>query len=304
VYLHERAKSAEPLETLSGLNRLSGHDIGMEAPLTFGEIDNFAGDDENDEMTGAVIPDSSATISTGSSIVVPQGGEISAIAEVEDSVNIPEIAIGSQKVPDFAGSVSALEYTPVVYEEPEVNSNITSATPNTILDLDEQQLIEHSISNGLLELSRAFDIADLPDGRFDRPSGSESGSFANTVLVDFTRPPAVATSSLSPANTDNDFSRPDVSLKPDYARPDLVSSSSVHPSGLVPISNSNKRFAPSTTLFILPANIKNDFARPEHVSQKRSRSTDEIWADALSEPEPAGIHLRRTTRACFRRVVD
>jgi hypothetical protein len=38
----------------------------------------------------------------------------------------------------------------------------------------------------------------------------------------------------------------------------------------------------------LPANINNDFARPEQVSQKRSRSTEEIWADALSQPEPAG----------------
>jgi hypothetical protein len=75
VYLHERAKSPEPLEILSGLNRPSGHDIGLEAPLTFGEIDSFAGDDENDEMTGAVVPDSSATILTGSSIAVPQGGE-------------------------------------------------------------------------------------------------------------------------------------------------------------------------------------------------------------------------------------
>jgi hypothetical protein len=52
VYLHERAKSPEPLETLSGLNRPSGHDIGMEAPRTTGEIDSFAGDNENDEMTG------------------------------------------------------------------------------------------------------------------------------------------------------------------------------------------------------------------------------------------------------------
>jgi hypothetical protein len=113
VYLYERAKSPEPLETLSGLNR-------------------------NDEMTGAVVPDSSPTVLTGSSIAVPQGEETSAIAEVEDSVNIPEIAVGAQKGPDFAGSESALEYAPVVYEEPEVNSNITSATPNTSLDLDEQ----------------------------------------------------------------------------------------------------------------------------------------------------------------------
>jgi hypothetical protein len=79
------------------------------------------------------------------------------------------------------------------------------------MDLDEQQLIEPRISNDLLELSRAFDIADLPDGIFDRPSGSESGSFANNVLEDVTRPPAVVTSSPSPANTDNDFSRPDAS---------------------------------------------------------------------------------------------
>jgi hypothetical protein len=134
VYLHERAKSPEPLEILSGLNRPSGHDIGMEAPLTFGKIDSFAGDDENDEMTGAVVPDSSATISTGSSIAVPQGGETLAIAEVEDSVNIPEIAIGAQKGPGFADSESALEYA-LVYEEPAVNSNITSATPNTTLEL-------------------------------------------------------------------------------------------------------------------------------------------------------------------------
>jgi hypothetical protein len=90
VYLHERAKYPEPLEILSGLNRPSGHDIGMEAPITFGEIDSFAGDDENDEMTGVVVPDASATISTGSSIGVPQGGETSAIADVEDYVNIPE----------------------------------------------------------------------------------------------------------------------------------------------------------------------------------------------------------------------
>jgi hypothetical protein len=135
VYLHERAKSPGPLKILSGLNRPSGHDIGMEAPLTFGEIDSFAGDDENNEMTGAVVPDSSATISTASSIAVPQGGETSAIAEVEDSVNIPKIAIGAQEGPDFAGSESALEYA-LVYEEPAVNSNITSATPNTSLDLD------------------------------------------------------------------------------------------------------------------------------------------------------------------------
>jgi hypothetical protein len=260
----------------------------MEAPLTFGEIDSFAGDDENDEMTGAVVPDSSATISTGSSIAVPQGEETSAITEVEDSVNIPEIAIGAQKGPDFACSKSALEYAPVVYEEPEVNSNITSAIPNTSLDLDEQQLIEPSISNNLLELPRAFDIADLPDGIFDRTSGRESGSFANNVVEDFTRPPAVFTSSPSPTNTDNDFSRPDVSHKPDCARPDLVSSSSIHPSGVVPLSKSNESFALPTTPSILPANINNDFARPEHVAQKRSRSTDEIWADALSEPEPAG----------------
>jgi hypothetical protein len=51
---------------------------------------------------------------TGSSIAVSQGEETSAIAEVEDSVNIPEIAIGAQKGPDFAGSESALEYAPVV----------------------------------------------------------------------------------------------------------------------------------------------------------------------------------------------
>jgi hypothetical protein len=276
VYLHERAKSPEPLEIPSGLNRPSGYDIGMEAPLTFGEIHGFAGDDENDEMTGAVVPDSPATISTGSSIAIPQGGEVSAISDVEDYVNIPEIAIGAQKGPDFAGSESALEYAPVVYEEPEVNSNITSATPNTSLDLDEQQLIEPSISNDLLELPRAFDIADLPYRIFDRPSGSESESFANNVLEDFTRPPAVVTSSPSPANTDNDFSRPDVSHKLDYSRPDLVSSSSIHPSGVGPISNSNESFALPTTPSILPANINKDFARPEHVSQKRSRSTDGI----------------------------
>jgi hypothetical protein len=288
VYLHERAKSPEPLEILSGLNRPSGHDIGMEAPLIFGEIDSFAGDDENDEMNGAVVPDSSATISTGSSIAVPQGGETLAIAEVEDYVNIPEIAIGAQKGPDFAGSESALEYAPVVYEEPEVNSNINPATPNTSLDLDEQQLIEPSISNDLLELPRAFDIADLPDGIFDGPSVSESGSFANNVLEDFTRPPAVVTSSPSPTNADNDFSRPNVSHKPDYSRPDLVSSSSIHPSGVVPVPYLNESFALPTTPSIFPANINNNFARPELVSQKRSRSTKEIWADALSEPEPAG----------------
>jgi hypothetical protein len=181
-----------------------------------------------------------------------------------------------------------LEYAPVAYEEPEVNSNITSATPNSSLDLDEQQLIEPSNSNDLLELPRAFDIADLPDGIFDRPSGSESGSSANNVLEDVTRPPAVVTSSPSPAITDNDFSRPDVSRKPDYSRPDLVSSSSIHPSGIVPLPNLNESFALPTTPSILPANINNDFARPEHVSQKRSRSTEEIWADASSEPEPAG----------------
>jgi hypothetical protein len=176
-----------------------------------------------------------------------------------------------------------LEYAPVVYE-PKVNSDINSATPNTSLDLDEQPLIEPSISNDLLELPRAFDIADLPDGNFDRPSGRESGSFANNVLDDFTRPRVVFTSSPSPANTDNDFSRPGVSHKPDYSRTDLVSYSCIHPSGVVPLSNSNESFTLPTTPSILPANINNDFARPEHVSQKRSRSTDEIWADALSEP--------------------
>jgi hypothetical protein len=41
VYLHERAKSPEPLERLSGLNRPSGRDIGMESPLTFGEINSL-----------------------------------------------------------------------------------------------------------------------------------------------------------------------------------------------------------------------------------------------------------------------
>jgi hypothetical protein len=303
VYLHERAKSPEPLEILSGLNRPSGHDIGMEAPLIFGEIDSFAGDDENDEMNGAVVPDSSATISTGSSIAVPQGGETLAIAEVEDYVNIPEIAIGAQKGPDFAGSESALEYAPVVYEEPEVNSNINPATPNTSLDLDEQQLIEPSISNDLLELPRAFDIADLPDGIFDRPSVSESGSFANNVLENFTRPPVMVTSSPSPANTDDDFSRPDVSLKPDYSRPDLVSSSSIHPSGVVPLPNLNESFALPTTPSIFPANINNDFARPEHVSQKRSRSTEEIWADAFfgaiaSRRFTSGGRRRRASGGC------
>jgi hypothetical protein len=156
------------------------------------------------------------------------------------------------------------------------------------LDLDEQQLIEPSISNDLLELPRAIDIADLPDGIFDRPSGSESRYFANNDLEDFTRPPAVVTSSRSPANTDNDFSRNDVSHKPDYSRPDLVSSSSIHPPGVIPLSHSNEISALPTTPSVLPANINYDFARPEHVSQKRSRSTDEIWADALSEPEPAG----------------
>jgi hypothetical protein len=128
----------------------------------------------------------------------------------------------------------------------------------------------------------------LPYGIFDRPSGRESGSFANNVVEDFTRPPAVVTSSPSPANTDNDFSRPDVSHKPEYSRPDLVSSSSTHPSSVVPLSNSNESFALPTTPSILPANINNDFADPEHVSQKRPRSTEEIWADALLEPEPAG----------------
>jgi hypothetical protein len=183
-----------------------------------------------------------------------------------------------------------------------LRSNITSATPNTSLDLDEQQLIELSNSNDLLELPRAFDIGDLPDGIFDRPSGSESGSFANNVPEDFTRPHVVVTPSRSPTNTDNDFSRPDVSHKPDYSRPDLVSSSSILPSGVVPLPNLNESFALPTTPSIFPANINNDFARPEHVSQKRSRSTEEIWADALSEPSQPAIHLRRTTQACFRRM--
>jgi hypothetical protein len=181
----------------------------------------------------------------------------------------------SEKGPDFAGSESALEYA-LVYEEPEVNSNITSAAPNTSLDLDEQQLIEPNISNDLLELPRAFDRAYLPDEIFDRRSGSESGSFANNVLEDFTRRPAVATSSPSPENTYSDFSRPDVSHKPDYSRPDLVSSSSIHLSGVVLLSNSNESFALPTNPSVLPGNINNDFARPEHVSQKLSRSTDEI----------------------------
>jgi hypothetical protein len=86
VYLHERAKSPEPLDILSGLNRPSIHDVGTETPLTFGEIDSFAGDDDNNDLTGAAIPDSVATGSTGSSNLVPQGNESAAIAEVEGLV--------------------------------------------------------------------------------------------------------------------------------------------------------------------------------------------------------------------------
>jgi hypothetical protein len=52
VYLHERANSPEALEILSRLNRPSGHDVGMETLLTFGEIHSVAGDDGNDDLTG------------------------------------------------------------------------------------------------------------------------------------------------------------------------------------------------------------------------------------------------------------
>jgi hypothetical protein len=77
------------------------------------------------------------------------------------------------------------------------------------LNLAEQHLIEPSVCDGLFELLRAFDIADLPEGIFDRPSGDELGSFAENVFEDLTRPPAGATSSTSLANTGNDVIRPE-----------------------------------------------------------------------------------------------
>jgi hypothetical protein len=61
-------KSPQPFETFSDLNRPSAHVSGMKAPLTFGDIDSFAGEDENDYITGAV-PDSFSNVSTGSSKV-------------------------------------------------------------------------------------------------------------------------------------------------------------------------------------------------------------------------------------------
>jgi hypothetical protein len=116
VYLHDCAKSPEPLEIFSGLSRLSRHDFGTEPPLTFGEIDSFAGDDDDDDLTGDTMLDSVATGSTGSSNLVPQGEENVAIAEVEDLAFIPEIAIGTQNGPDFAGSESAVGHAPVSYD--------------------------------------------------------------------------------------------------------------------------------------------------------------------------------------------
>jgi hypothetical protein len=77
-------------------------------------------------------------------------------------------------------------------------------------------------------------MADLADGIFDRRSGDESRSIAENLPEDIIRSPAVATTSPSQTNTDNDF------------------------------------------------------VRPEHVSQKRSRLTNEFPLDALPEPEPAG----------------
>jgi hypothetical protein len=81
------------LNFFSGLSRPSGHHVGMETPLTFGEIDSFAGDDDKDGLTGGTKPVSVAAGSTGSSNVGPQGEENAAIAEVEDLVIIPEIVM-------------------------------------------------------------------------------------------------------------------------------------------------------------------------------------------------------------------
>jgi hypothetical protein len=128
VYLHERAKSPEPLDILSGLSRPSGQDVGMETPVTFGEIDSFAGDDDKDGLPRVTMPVSVATGSTGSSNVGPQGEENAAIAEVEDLVIIPEIVIGTQNAS-------------VGYDEPVVNDDLISATRNTSSELAEQQLI-------------------------------------------------------------------------------------------------------------------------------------------------------------------
>jgi hypothetical protein len=209
IYIHERAKSPEPVEILSGLSRPSGHDVGMETPLTFGEIDSFAGDDDDDGLTGDTMPVSVATGLTGSSNVGPQGEENAAIAEVGDLVVIPEIAIGTQNGPEFAGSETAVGYAPFACDEPVVNDDLISATRKTSLDLAEKQLIEPSVSDVLFELPRAFDMANVPEGLFDRPRGDESGSIAENVFMDFTRPPAGTTSSTSLANTDNDFVRPE-----------------------------------------------------------------------------------------------
>jgi hypothetical protein len=86
---------------LSGLNRPSGHDVGMESPLTFGEINSFASDDDNDDLTRVAVTASLANGSTGSSNIVPQIEEYATIAEVEDLVNMPALAIGNQTSHNF-----------------------------------------------------------------------------------------------------------------------------------------------------------------------------------------------------------
>jgi hypothetical protein len=74
----------------------------------------------------------------GFSNVVPQIEENATIAEVEDLVSIPEIVVGTQNGPDFAGSESTVGYAPVGYDETVVNEFIIAVTPNTSWDLAEQ----------------------------------------------------------------------------------------------------------------------------------------------------------------------
>jgi hypothetical protein len=98
--------------------------------------------------------------------VEPQIEENATIAEVEDLVSIPEIVAGTQNGPDFAGSESAVGYAPVGYDGTVVNEVIIAVTPNTSLDLAEQQMIETNLTDGLLELPRAYDMEDFSRMKF------------------------------------------------------------------------------------------------------------------------------------------